>query len=108
MCRVAHGDASHPYRAPRTDFTACTILERFGNEQTSASVERVLKQLATEKATEILKVSHNAIGMPAHSHASHRHESLVYRRTPSSLRTLEHSVAVRPIYLSLCAVLIRF
>ena len=64
MCRVAYGDASHPYRAPRTDFTACTILERFGNEQTSASVERVLKQLATEKATEILKASPPALAPP--------------------------------------------
>lgn len=39
-----------------TDFTASTILEKFSNEQTAASVERVLKKLASKKAEEILAV----------------------------------------------------
>lgn len=65
----AHGDASEAYHASGIDFTACTILERFGNEQTSASVERVLKSLATEKATEIFKASLTVSDMWTYSHA---------------------------------------
>lgn len=37
-----------------TDFTAATILDRFTNQASAQSVERVLKKLATQKATEIL------------------------------------------------------
>ena len=86
---------SPAYQASCTDFTACTILERFSNEQTSASVERVLKLLATEKATEILKASPTPTAPPARSHAPRRHGSPACRRTPSSPRTLEPSAAVR-------------
>ena len=38
------------------DFTASTMLERFSNESTGQSLERVLKKLSTQKATEILAV----------------------------------------------------
>jgi hypothetical protein len=38
------------------DYTASTILEKFLNQGTAQSVERVLKKLATKKATEILAV----------------------------------------------------
>jgi mitochondrial import receptor subunit TOM70 len=36
------------------DFTAATILDKFQNESTAQAVERVLKKLAAQKATEIL------------------------------------------------------
>ncbi|TFK51523.1 ADP/ATP carrier receptor [Heliocybe sulcata] len=36
------------------DFTAATILDKFQNETSAQSVERVLKKLSTRKATEIL------------------------------------------------------
>ncbi|KAF8221349.1 ADP/ATP carrier receptor [Tricholoma matsutake] len=36
------------------DYTASTILEKFSNQGTAQSVERVLKKLATKKAAEIL------------------------------------------------------
>lgn len=39
------------------DFTAATILDKFQNENATQAVERVLKKIATEKATEILAVS---------------------------------------------------
>jgi hypothetical protein len=39
------------------DFTAATILDKFQNETAAQSVERVLKKLSSEKATEILAVS---------------------------------------------------
>ncbi|KAF8632464.1 hypothetical protein AX15_001866 [Amanita polypyramis BW_CC] len=41
------------YEALR-DFTAATILDKFQNQSTAQSVERVLKKLATKQATEIL------------------------------------------------------
>lgn len=39
-----------------SDYTASTILEKFSNQGTAQSVERVLKKLATKKAAEILAV----------------------------------------------------
>lgn len=39
------------------DFTAATILDKFQNETAAQAVERVLKKLAGDKATEILAVS---------------------------------------------------
>ena len=39
-----------------TDFTAAAIIDNFATESTQVAVERVMKRLATEKATEILKV----------------------------------------------------
>lgn len=39
------------------DFTAATILDKFQNESAAQAVERVLKKIASEKATAILAVS---------------------------------------------------
>ncbi|KAF7789169.1 hypothetical protein EIP86_000106 [Pleurotus ostreatoroseus] len=50
------------------DFTASTILEKFANEQTAASVERVLKKLATKKAEEILATREPRL--PSHTFVS--------------------------------------
>jgi mitochondrial import receptor subunit TOM70 len=44
---------------PLVDFTAGTILEKFQNDNAAQAVERVLKKLSTEKAAEILAVSHH-------------------------------------------------
>ncbi len=38
------------------DFTAATILDRFQNQGTANSVERVLKVLSAQKAKEIVEV----------------------------------------------------
>ena len=38
------------------DYTAATILDKFQNEAASQAVERVLKKMSGEKATEILGV----------------------------------------------------
>ena len=40
-----------------SDFTAATILDKFANQTAAQSVERVLKKLSTQKATELLSVS---------------------------------------------------
>jgi import receptor subunit TOM70 len=37
------------------DFTAAAIIDNFSSQSTTDSVERVMNQLATEKAQEILK-----------------------------------------------------
>ncbi|KAF7986834.1 hypothetical protein HWV62_12616 [Athelia sp. TMB] len=42
------------YEEALRDFTAATILDKFQNEQAAQAVERVLKRLAGEKATEIM------------------------------------------------------
>lgn len=39
------------------DFTAATIIDRFQNQSTANSVERVLKSLSAQKAKEIMQVS---------------------------------------------------
>ena len=38
------------------DFTAATILDKFQNQNTAQSVERVLKKLATKKSAELMAV----------------------------------------------------
>jgi len=38
-----------------TDFTAAAIIDNFSTQATTDSVERVMKQLANEKASEIMK-----------------------------------------------------
>ncbi|KDQ52484.1 hypothetical protein JAAARDRAFT_138545 [Jaapia argillacea MUCL 33604] len=47
-------EASEQYEGALRDFTAATILDKFQNESSAQSVERVLKKLASKKATEIL------------------------------------------------------
>jgi import receptor subunit TOM70 len=39
------------------DYTAATIIDRFQNQGTANSVERVLKSLSAQKAKEIMEVS---------------------------------------------------
>jgi hypothetical protein len=42
---------------PSPDFTATSILEKFQNETATASVDRVLKKLASKKAEQMMAVS---------------------------------------------------
>lgn len=41
------------------DFTAAAIIDNFATDSTQTSIERVMKRLAQEKATEIMKVCFN-------------------------------------------------
>ena len=47
------------------DYTAATILDKFQNEAASQAVERVLKKMSGEKATEILAVCNGYISAKA-------------------------------------------
>ncbi|BGP13028.1 hypothetical protein JCM10213_008019 [Rhodosporidiobolus nylandii] len=46
------------------DFTAAAIIDNFATESTTASVERVMKQLASEKASEILAAREPTLPSP--------------------------------------------
>lgn len=39
-----------------SDFTAAAIIDNFATDSTQVSVERVMKRLAQEKASEMMKV----------------------------------------------------
>jgi len=46
------------------DFTAAAILDKFQNENATQAVERVLRKLSTDKATEILAVRDDLFRSP--------------------------------------------
>jgi import receptor subunit TOM70 len=48
----------------KTDFTAAAIIDNFASEATTASVERVMKQLATEKASAIMATREPSLPSP--------------------------------------------
>ncbi|GJN91884.1 hypothetical protein Rhopal_004909-T1 [Rhodotorula paludigena] len=57
------GGVDHLYRA-LCDFTASAILDSFQNQSTTDSVERVMKQLAGEKAQQILQTREPRLPSP--------------------------------------------
>ncbi|KXN81918.1 Mitochondrial import receptor subunit tom-70 [Leucoagaricus sp. SymC.cos] len=64
---LAHENLGH-YERALNDYTAATIFDKFQNQQTAASVERVLKKLSTEKAQEIFKG--RPLRLPSHTFIS--------------------------------------
>ncbi|RDB21749.1 Mitochondrial import receptor subunit tom70 [Hypsizygus marmoreus] len=56
------------YEEALRDFTAATILDKFANQSTAQSVERVLQKLATKKAAEIL--AHREPRLPSYTFIS--------------------------------------
>jgi hypothetical protein len=74
------------------DFTAGTILDKFQNENTAQSVERVLKKLSGEKAVEILAVGcYNGLTDSLLNLLPIRHGKAVCPRSHSYPLILQHS-----------------